>query len=98
MEGEKRGNNHIPVKEIGKGENENEGLQQHSVSSQVKFGAAWADRKVFLTQMTPLCLNNHTVPMLEVQILRASGGQVLWCSGELGHCCELCSVLRQDRL
>lgn len=50
------------------------------MSSQVKFGAAWADKKVFLTQMSPLCLNNHTVPMLEVQILRqwGTGTVVQW--------------------
>lgn len=92
-------NNHVPVKErFGEEEKENTGLQQPSVSSQVKFGAAWADKKVFLTQMTPLCLNNHSVPMLEVQVLSARGGRVLWCSEELGQCCGLCLVPRQDRL
>lgn len=71
MKGE---NNHVPVKErFGEEEKGNTGLQQPSVSSQVKFGAAWADKKVFLTQMTPLCLNNHSVPMLEVQVLSAGG-------------------------
>lgn len=49
MKGE---NNHVPVKErFGEEEEENTGLQQPSVSSQVKFGAAWADQKVFLTQI-----------------------------------------------
>lgn len=71
MKGE---NNHVLVKErFGEEEEENTGLQQPSVSSQVKFGAAWADQKVFLTQMTPLCLDNHSVPMLEVQVFSAVG-------------------------
>lgn len=97
-------NDHVPVKErFGEEEKENTGLQQPSVSSQVKFGAVWADKKVFLflkkyTQMTPLCLNNHSVPMLELQVLSAGGGQVLWCSEELCQCCGLCPVPRQDRL
>lgn len=70
----KRENNYIPVKErFGEEEKENTGLQQPSVSSQVKFGAAWANQKVFLTQMAPLCLDNHSVPMLEVQVLSAVG-------------------------
>lgn len=60
-------NNHVPVKERFGAEKDNTGLQQPSVSSQVKFGAVWANQKVFLTQMAPLCLCNHSVPMLEVQ-------------------------------
>lgn len=72
-------NNHVPVKErFGEEEEENTGLQQPSVSPQVKFGAAWVNQKIFLTQMTPLCLDNHSVPMLEVQILSAVGNSVLW--------------------
>lgn len=48
-------NNHVPAKErFGEEEKENTGLQQPAVSSQVKFGAVWANLKVFLTQMTPL--------------------------------------------
>lgn len=90
----KRENNYIPVKErFGEEEKENTGLQQPSVSSQVKFGAAWANQKVFLTQMAPLCLDNHSVPMLEVQVLSAVGD-----SEELSQCCGLCPVPRQDRL
>lgn len=70
-------NNHVPVKErFGEEEEENTGLQQPSVSPQVKFGAAWVNQKIFLTQMTPLCLDNHSVPMLEVQILSAVGNSV----------------------
>lgn len=65
-------NNHVPVKErFGEEEKENTGLQQPAVSSQVKLGAVWAHQKVFLTQMTPLCLDNHSVPVLEVQVLSA---------------------------
>lgn len=75
-------NNHIAVRErFREEEKENTGLQQPSVSSQVKFGALWADKKVFLTQMTPLCLDNHGVPMLEV--LSAVGDR---CSEELSQC------------
>lgn len=37
---------HVPVKErFGEEEKENTGLQQPSVSSQVKFGAVWANQK-----------------------------------------------------
>lgn len=82
----KREDNHVPVKErFGEEEKENTGLQHPSVSPQVKFRGAWVNQKVFLTQMTPLCLDNHSVPMLEVQVLplECSGGQVLWCSEEL---------------
>lgn len=90
----KRENNHIPVKErFGEEEKENTGLQQPSVSSQVTFGAAWANQKVFLTQMAPPCLGNHSGPMLEVQVLSAVGD-----SEELSQCCGLCPVPRQDRL
>lgn len=79
----KRENNHIPVKErLGEEEKENTGLEQPSVSSQVKFGAAWANQKLFLTQMAPLGLDNHSVPMLEVQVLSAVR--------ELSHCCAQC--------
>lgn len=64
--------NYVPIKErFGEEEKGNTGLQQSSVSSQVKLGAVWANQKVFLTQMTPLCLDNHSVPMLEVQVLSA---------------------------
>lgn len=74
-------NNHVPVKErFGEEEKKNTGLQQPSVSPQVKFGAVWANQKVFLTQMTPLCLDNPSVPMLEVQVLSAVGDR---CSGAL---------------
>lgn len=90
----KRENNHIPVKErFGEEEKENTGLEQPSVSSQVKFGAVWANQKVFLTQMAPLCLDNHSVPMPEVQVLSALGD-----SEELSQCCGLCPVPWQDRL
>lgn len=58
---------------FGEEEKENTGLQQPSVSPQVKFGAAWVNQKVFLTQMTPLCLDNHSVPMLEMQVFSAVG-------------------------
>lgn len=72
LDGGEGGNNHVPVKErFGEEENENTGLQQPSVFPQVKFGAVWANQKVFMTQMTPLCLDNHSVPVLEVQVLSA---------------------------
>lgn len=77
-------NNHVPVKErFGEEEKENTGLQQPSVSPQVKFGAAWVNQKVFLTQMTPLCLDNQCAH---------AGGADSQCSEELSQCCGLCSV------
>lgn len=63
---------------FGEEEKEKTGLQQPSVSPQVKFGAAWVNQKVFLTQMTPPCLDNHSVPMLEMQVFSAVGN---WCCG-----------------
>lgn len=46
LDGGEGENNHVPVKErFGEEEKKTTGLQHPSVSSQVKFGAVWADKK-----------------------------------------------------